>query len=95
MGELRELDLELAFRAMRPLRKNIQNQAHPIDNAAVERPLQIALLRPRQGMIEDHDVGTAHDAPGGDFGDFAAAGEKRRIRLGAAGSNHLRHGRTG
>src|ERR1700687_590685 len=94
MGELCQLDLELAFRAMRPLRENIENKAHPIDDSAVERPLQIALLRPGQGMIEDHDVGTALDAPGGDFGDLAAAGEKRRIRLAPASGNHLRYGCT-
>jgi hypothetical protein len=49
MGELRELDLKLAFRALCPLRENIQNQAYSIDDTAVERPLQVALLSPGQG----------------------------------------------
>ena len=47
MLQLRELDLKLAFGAFGPLRKNIQYQADAIDDPALKRALEIALLRAR------------------------------------------------
>ena len=45
--ELRELDLQLALGAARALREDVEDQAHAVDDAAFERPLEVALLRRR------------------------------------------------
>jgi hypothetical protein len=42
--ELRELDLELSFRAACALGKDVEDEAHAVDDAAAERALEIALL---------------------------------------------------
>src|ERR1022692_2014506 len=95
VSELRELDLKLAFRALRPLGEDIENQAHPVDDPAVERFFEIALLGARQGMVEDHDVGAVFDAPGSNLLDLAAAGKKRGIRLRPAGGDNPGYGCAG
>ena len=79
MLELRELDLQLAFGALRALREDVEDQADAIDDAALERALEVALLRAGQRVIEDDEVGVGRGAPRGDFVDLAAAGEQRRI----------------
>ena len=44
MFQLRQFDLQLALGALRSLREDVEDQAHAIDDAAVQRALEIALL---------------------------------------------------
>src|SRR6185437_556886 len=79
MLQLRELDLKLAFGALRALRKNIEDQADAVDDAALQRTLEVALLRARQRVVEDDEVGVGRRAPRADFFDLAATGEECRV----------------
>ena len=45
--QLRQLDLQLAFAALRALREDVQDERGAIEYPKAERPLQIALLRRR------------------------------------------------
>jgi len=54
--QLRELDLQLAFAALRPLRKDVQNQRGAVEHPNAERLLQIALLRRRQRNVKDDEA---------------------------------------
>jgi hypothetical protein len=85
--ELCELDLKLALGALRPLRKDIQNEARSIDDAAREGFLEVALLRTRKRVIENDELGAARGFALGDFGDFAASGEERSVGPVATTSN--------
>ena len=55
--ELRELDFELAFVAARALREDVEDQSRAIEHAALDELFEIAFLRGRQRMIEQHHVG--------------------------------------
>src|SRR5213080_4755135 len=55
--ELRKLHLQLAFCAVRSLGEDVEDQAGSIDDAAIQRALQIALLRAGQRVVEDNKVG--------------------------------------
>ena len=57
--ELRQLDLQLAFVAARALGENIENQLAAVDDANFERRFQIALLRRRQILVDDDEIGMA------------------------------------
>ncbi len=46
--DLRELDLELALGASRAQREDVEDEARPVDDAALERALEVALLRTGQ-----------------------------------------------
>jgi hypothetical protein len=83
VAELRELDLKLAFAAARALREDIENEARAIDDAALERVLEVALLHARQRMVEDHEIGCRLAALRGDVLDLALAGERRSVRAAA------------
>ena len=50
-----------------------------VDDAALERALEVALLRARQRVVEDDEVGVGLDAARGDLVDLAAAGEERGV----------------
>ena len=91
MFELGQLDLQLAFGALRALRKNVEDQACAIDDAAVERALQIALLRAGERVVEDDEVSAGGATQRGDLGDLATAGKKRRVGFYAARGNHARN----
>ena len=53
IAKLRQLDLHLAFSAMRPLRKNVENQLGAIDDREVGDLRNGAQLRGGQILIED------------------------------------------
>jgi hypothetical protein len=98
MLQLRQLDLQLAFGALRALREDVEDEAHAIDDAAVQRALEVALLCPREGMIEDDKIGAALGAPRRDLRDLAAAGEQSCVGPVAAGGDDIGDfcaGRTG
>ncbi len=78
--ELRQLDLELALRAVRALREDVEDQAGAVDDAAFERALEVALLRPGQRVIEDDEVGAGRAAQRAAISPtLPRAGEQRRI----------------
>jgi len=78
--QLRELDLQLAFGAPRALRENVEDQRGSIDDAARQRFFEVALLHAGEHVIEDDEIGAARGFALGDFGDFAAPREERRVR---------------
>ncbi len=80
MLELCELDLQFAFMAVRALRKDIEDQAYPIDHAATQFLFEVAFLRGRQFVIEDDEPGPALCEQCRELFDFAGAGEKRGVR---------------
>ncbi len=55
--ELRELHLQLAFVAARPLGEDIEDQLAAVNHANFESIFQIALLRRRKIFIDDHQIG--------------------------------------
>jgi hypothetical protein len=77
--ELRQLDLHLALAGARALGEDFQDQLGAIEHAPPELALEVALLRTRQRMVEDHErcVDLVRGAP--DLRDLAAAGEEFRI----------------
>ncbi len=53
--QLRQLDLQLAvLRRLRPLRENVQDQLRAVQNFPAENFLEIAALRRRQLVVENH-----------------------------------------
>ena len=89
--ELRELHLYLALMAFRTLRENVENQAGSVDHVDMQAFFQIALLRRRKRMIENHQFGTIQMNGLHHFVDFAAADIKRGIRTGTLAC----HGKDG
>ena len=77
--ELRELHFELAFVAARALREDVEDQPRAIEHAALDEFFEIALLRRRERMIEQHHVGVVLDRGGANFIGLAAAHEESRI----------------
>lgn len=71
--QLRQFDLQLAFVTAGALRENIENEARAIHHAAVERNLEIALLRGRERVIENDEFDVARFALKAQFLDLAAA----------------------
>ena len=63
--QLRELHLELAFARARAPREDVENELRAIDDLPVERLLEVAELRGRQLVVEDHDAGVELVAGGG------------------------------
>jgi len=53
--QLSQLDLQLAFVALRPQRENVQDQRNTIDHAHLDVALDIALLGGGQIVIEQDD----------------------------------------
>src|SRR4029453_11632424 len=89
MFELGELDLDLSLGALGALREDVEDQADAVDDAAIERTLEVALLRARQGMIENHQVGAGLGAAYRDLRNLAAAGEQRRVGPGPASGDDV------
>ena len=56
VAELRELDLHRTFLTRRVLGEDVEDQRDPIDDVDREHLLEIALLRGRELVVEDHDV---------------------------------------
>ena len=55
--ELRELDLQLPLGARRVLREDVEDQLRAVDDARVERVLEVALLRGIELVVDDHALG--------------------------------------
>ena len=70
--------MQLAFVAARPLGEDIENQLAAVDDANFEGIFQIALLRRRQILVDDHQVGVMLVKPGVNFVDLAAPDQSRR-----------------
>ena len=59
MLQLRQFHLQFAFARPGALRENIQNQRRAVQHLAAENFFQIAALRGRQFVVEDHRVHTS------------------------------------
>ena len=64
--QLRQLHLQLAFAGAGVAGKDVQNQLRPVQHAAGQRSLQVAQLRRRKVVVEEHQVGLGG---GGDAGE--------------------------
>ena len=78
--ELGEFDLNLAFTSPSALRKNIENEFRPVDYLYgwAKNFAEVATLRRRQVIVENHGIGGQRLTTVGDFGGFAFADESRR-----------------
>ena len=56
VAQLRELDLHRAFLARRVLGEDVEDQRDAVDDVDREQLLEVALLRGRELVVEDHDV---------------------------------------
>ena len=56
VAQLRELDLHRALLARRVLGEDVEDQRDAIDDVDREQLLEVALLRGRELVVEDHDV---------------------------------------
>ena len=57
MPELSQLDLKLSFAGACAARKNVEDQLGPVDDPATNLSLNVPLLRRREVLIENHDLG--------------------------------------
>ena len=55
VAQLRHLDLQLPFKRAGALGKDIENEAGAVQHAAIDRALEVALLRRRERPIKQHD----------------------------------------
>ena len=90
--ELRELDLKLAFTRPRAPREDVENELRAIDDLAVERFFEVAQLRRRQLVVENHDIDARSSQEAASDRNLAAAEKRRGIRLGAL-LQHAQHDR--
>ena len=95
MVELSKFDLQLSLGALRTQGKDVEDQAGAVDDPALQRPFQIALLRWREFMIEDHQLGCMRHNFSGDLLHLALAGESRRVGAVAFPGHLGTHGRPG
>ena len=79
MLKLCELHLELAFERAGALREDIQYEDTPVQDPASEVAFQVALLGRGQGMVDEHDLGTAALDRRADLVGLAGADEVFRI----------------
>jgi len=78
--QLRQLDLQLAFAALRTLREDVQDERGTIEHPKSERLLKIALLSRGQRDIEDDQAGIRGSGLCLQFFNLARANEMRRVR---------------
>ena len=76
--KLRQFDLHLAFARAGALRENIENQRRAVENFAVENFFQVAALRGRKFVVENHRVHFVAPAKFRKFLRLAFADERRR-----------------
>ena len=76
----RQLDLQLAFVAARPRRKDLEDQGGAVEHLDAQMALQIALLRRPERLIKDHTVSLIQIDQGLDLVGLARADEQGRIR---------------
>ena len=79
MAKLRQFDLEFALEAAGSLREDVQNETRAIHDPTSQESFQIALLRRRQGVIENHQFRPALAHSLSDLVGFSAANEQPRI----------------
>jgi len=78
--ELRELHFQLAFVAARALREDVEDQPGAVEHATFDELLEVAFLRRRQRVVEQHQFGTVLGGQRADLVRLAAADEVTRIR---------------
>src|SRR5690606_24667640 len=88
--EVRELDLQAAFRGGRALAENFEDQAGAIDYLALELFLEVALLDRRQRAVDDDQFGRVLLAGSRYALDLAMPEQRRRANL--ADRDHQRLG---
>ena len=81
MFKLGEFHLQLAFVGACALRKDIQDQAGPVDHATIEFALKVSLLGRTQPVIDKHDLGTGLVKQLPQLFQLAAADQIARINL--------------
>ena len=77
---VRELHLELAFEGTCTLREDVEDEGAPVEDPALDMPLEVALLRGAQRPIEEDDLGPARLDRSADLVGLAGAHEELRIR---------------
>ena len=94
MLELREFHFQLAFMAARALRKDVEDQARAIQHPPLDEFFEIAFLRWRQRMIEQHQLGAVLMRDRADLVGLAAAHEVARIGTIAASTDTCNRNRA-
>ena len=79
VGELRDLDLQLAFQGPRALRENVQNELAAIDHAQLHLVLEVARLRGRQRVVEDRERGASGRGDLAHLGGLTLADKSARV----------------
>ena len=79
MRQLGQFDLHLAFVTLRALGEDVEDQRGPVDDVDLQAPFEIALLRRRERVVEDDQVGSVGRDPRRDLVDFAGTDEGRRV----------------
>jgi len=80
MLQLRQFNLQFPLSCAGALRKNIKNQRGPIQDFAIEHPLQIAALGRRKFVVKDNRVHIRKAAMLGKFVSLTFANESGRAR---------------
>jgi hypothetical protein len=70
--------LQLALGRACALREDVEDECASVDDLARERLLQVALLRGRKRVVEDHDVAARRLEQVVDLRDLPSADERRR-----------------
>jgi hypothetical protein len=81
--ELRQLHLQLGFAAAGMAREDVEDELGAVDDVEVEDLFQIARLRRRQRVVEDHEVGAVVAAKRPQLVDLALADERAHVRFAA------------
>ena len=79
--QLCEFDLRLPLPGPRAVRKNVENELCPIDDAQPQRLVEVAHLGGRELVIADDQVDALLVARGGQFLELAAPDERGRVGL--------------
>ena len=77
--ELRELDLPLSFLGSRAPGEDVENELRPVEHLPLDERLDIAELRRRELVVEDHHVDVCFVAGERDQIELALSDEGRRV----------------
>ena len=80
MLKLRQFDLQLAFARAGALREDVENQRRAVENFAVENFFEVAALRRRKVVVENHRVHVLALAEIREFRRLALADERGGIQ---------------
>jgi hypothetical protein len=78
--ELRQLDLQLSFARFRVPSKNIEDELRAINHALMQDAFDVALLRGRQVVVEENQIGFRRSGCFGNLLELAAPDQRGRIR---------------